>query len=88
MEPELAIQEFLEYVVVQLIQHPDQAGVSHEQVDGRHLYLIRLHPEDAGRVIGRSGKTIGAIRSLAIASAQKHGLRVDVELEDEEGKAE
>ena len=84
MEPELAIHEFLEYVVVQLIQHPEEAGVIHEKEGERHLYTIRLHPDDAGRVIGRNGKTISAIRSLAIASAQKHGIRVDVELEDDE----
>ncbi|MEM9283021.1 MAG: KH domain-containing protein [Verrucomicrobiota bacterium] len=82
MEAEIAIQEFLEYVVVQLIKHPEGASVIHEKLDERHVYRIRLHPEDAGRVIGKNGKTISAIRSLAIASAQRHGIRVDVELED------
>lgn len=85
MEAVLAIQEFLEYTVVQLITHPEEASVIHEQRDdGSHLYLIRLHPDDTGRVIGKGGKTIQAIRSLAIASAQKNDLRVDVELEDDE----
>lgn len=84
MEAELAIQEFLGYVVVQLIKHPEEASVVHEKDGERHLYKIRLHPDDAGRVIGRNGKTIGAIRSLAIASAQRHGIRIDVEIEDAE----
>ncbi|MEX2579590.1 MAG: KH domain-containing protein [Verrucomicrobiales bacterium] len=83
MEAELAIHEFLEYVVVQLIQHPQEASVLHEKQGERHLYRIRLHPDDAGRVIGRNGRTIGAIRSLAIASAQHHGIRADVELAEE-----
>ena len=83
MEAPLAIQEYLEYVVVQLIQHPEDAAVLHEQRGNRHVYRIRLHPEDTGRVIGRSGKTIGAIRSLAIAAAQKNHIKVDVELEAE-----
>ena len=56
----------------------------HEKDGERHLYRIRLHPDDAGRVIGKNGKTIGAIRSLAIASAQRHGISVDVELDDKE----
>lgn len=81
MEPVLAVQEFLEYVVAGLIQHPEEATVMHEESGGEHLYRIRLHPEDTGRVIGRNGKTIQAIRSLALASAEKHGLRVDVEVE-------
>jgi len=80
MEPQLAIQEFLEYVVVQLIKHPEAAGVAHHLEGERHCYTIRLHPDDAGRVIGKGGRTIGAIRSLAIASAQRHGIHVEVEL--------
>ncbi len=82
MEAALAIQEYLEYVVVQLINHPEEASVLHDEEESRHLFRIRLHPEDAGRVIGRNGRTINAIRSLAIASAQKNDIRVDVELEE------
>ena len=84
MEAEIAIQEYLEYVVAQLIKHPEDAGVLHEKNGNRHLYKIRLHPEDSGRVIGRGGKTIGAIRSLAIAAALKNEIKVDVELEDDD----
>ena len=84
MEAGLAIHEFLEYVVVQLIKHPDEASVLHEKSEeGEHLYRIRLHPDDAGRVIGKGGKTISAIRSLAIASAQLNGIRVEVELDED-----
>lgn len=82
MDPGLAIREYLEYVVARLITHPEAAGVSHEEKDGRHFFRIRLHPEDAGRVIGRNGRTITAIRSLAAASAEKHGLRIIVDLEE------
>ena len=84
MEAGLAIHEFLEYVVVQLIKHPEGASVLHDERDGRHFYRLRLHPEDAGRVIGKNGKTIGAIRSLALATAQHHGIRVEVELDEPE----
>ncbi len=83
MEAHLAIQEYLEYVVAQLIRHPDSAGVIHDKKGDRHVYRIRLHPEDTGRVIGRNGKTIGAIRSLALAAAHKNNLKVEIELEDD-----
>lgn len=81
MEPALAVQEFLEYVVAGLIQHPDEASVLRDEFEGTQIYRIRLHPEDTGRVIGRNGKTIQAIHSLALASAEKNGLRIDVEVE-------
>ncbi len=84
MEAAVAVQEYLEYVVAQLIKHPEDAGVLHGKKGSRHVYRIRLNPEDTGRVIGRSGKTIGAIRSLAIAAAQKNDLKIEVELEERE----
>lgn len=80
MEPSLAIHEFLEYVVNGLIQHPEEVQIEREERDGAHFFRIHLHPEDTGRVIGRNGKTISAIRSLVFASAQKHQLRADVEV--------
>ncbi len=80
MEPALAIQEFLDYVVRGLVTHPDEVAIEHGQRDGVHLYRIQLHAEDSGRVIGRSGKTICAIRSLVRASAEKHQIRADVEV--------
>lgn len=82
MEAPLAIQEFLEYVVAQLIQHPESAGVLHKGEGTRHEYRIRLHPDDVGRVIGKNGSTISAIRSLVSAAAMKNRLKVEVEIED------
>ena len=81
MEAALAIQEYIEYDVINLIDHPEDAGVSHAENDGRHEYRIRLHPDDAGKVIGRNGRTITAIRSLAFAAAQKNDLKIDIELD-------
>jgi predicted RNA-binding protein YlqC (UPF0109 family) len=90
MEAALAIQEFIEYVVIQLIDHPEDAAVIHEaDEDGgnHHEYWLRLNQEDVGRVIGRNGSTIAAIRSLAMAAAQKNDLRVAVEIEEDEEEA-
>lgn len=91
MEAALAIQEFIEYVVIQLIDHPEDAAVIHEaDEDGgsHHEYWLRLNQEDVGRVIGRNGSTIAAIRSLAMAAGQKNDLRVAVEIEEDEEEAE
>ena len=84
MEATLAIQEFLEYVVAQLIDHPESASVLHDIDGDRHEYLLRLHPDDVGRVIGRNGATISAIRNLALAAAIKNDLRISVEIEETE----
>lgn len=80
MEPTLAIQEFLEYVVGGLVEHPEEIEIERLDRSGVNHYRIQLHPDDTGRVIGKSGKTICAIRSLIQASAQKHQIQADVEV--------
>ncbi len=88
MEAPLAIQEFLEYVVAQRIDHPESASVLHDLRGNRHEYRIRLHPDDVGRVIGRGGGTISAIRNLAMAAAIKNELKISVEIEEQETGSE
>lgn len=82
MEAALAIQEFVEYVVLKLIDHPEDAAVVHEQNGGRHEFHIRLNQADIGRVIGRNGHTIESIRSLVGAAAERNGLNVGVEVDE------
>lgn len=50
--------------------------------DGAILVEIRVNEEDAGKVIGRQGRVIKAIRTLARAAASRSGVPVDVELID------
>lgn len=53
--------------------------------DGRIKVLARVSPEDVGRVIGKKGKTIDAIRTVMRAAGIKAGLRVDFDVEEIEG---
>jgi len=74
------MQEFLEYVVKGLVQHPDAVSVTPVQRDSMTIYELRLHSQDVGQVIGRQGATIKAIRSLLLAGSAKKGLRCSVEI--------
>ncbi len=78
MEPTIAIQEFLSFIMNGLVEHPDELSITRELEGSTHRFLIQLHPDDTGRIIGRGGKTIRAIRSLVNASAQKHQLHAEV----------
>jgi uncharacterized protein len=77
------MQSFLEYVVKGLVNHPDQVTVSPVERQGMTVYELRLHQEDVGRVIGRQGMTINAIRSLLLAGSAKQGLRCTLEIVEE-----
>ena len=74
------MQEFLEYVVKSLVQHPDVVSVTPVERAGATVYELRLDPSDVGKIIGRQGVTINAIRSLLLAGSAKKGLCCSVEI--------
>lgn len=82
MDAALAVQEFLEYVVTGLVTRPEEASIEREEVDGVHRYRICLPSEESGRIVGKGGKTVAAIRGLVAATAEKHGIRAVVEVEE------
>ena len=54
---------------------------------GATVYELRMDPSDVGKIIGRQGMTINAIRSLLLAGSAKKGLRCSVEIvEDKPAK--
>jgi len=74
------VQSFLEYVVKGLVAHPDAVTITPVEREGTTVYELRLHPQDVGRVIGRQGMTINAVRSLLLAGSAKQGLRCSLEI--------
>jgi hypothetical protein len=53
------------------------------QREGTTVFELRLHPQDVGKVIGRQGMTINAIRSLLLAGSAKKGMRCTLEIVEE-----
>ena len=78
------MQEFLEYVVKGLVQHPDAVSVTPVERAGATVYELRLEPSDVGKIIGRQGVTINAIRSLLLAGSAKKGIRCSVEIVEDQ----
>ena len=78
------MQEFVEYVVRGLVDHPDSVNVTEVDNDGTVVYELRVDPDDVAKGIGRRGVTINAIRSLLQAGAAKRGMRGGLEfIEDD-----
>ncbi|MEC4273882.1 KH domain-containing protein [Adlercreutzia sp. R25] len=70
-------------IVRPLVDEADELDITaSETEDGNIIVEIRVNPEDAGKVIGRQGRVIKAIRTLARAAASRSGKLVDVELID------
>lgn len=74
------MKEFVEYIVKNLVDHPDKV-VIHE-IQGTNTVILELTCDkgDIGKVIGKAGKTINAIRSLLMAVASRNGIRVNLEI--------
>jgi predicted RNA-binding protein YlqC (UPF0109 family) len=63
-----------------LVEQPDEVEVSGTETDSRVDLELRVAPEDMGKVIGRQGRTIRAIRTVVKAASVKLGKRVNVEV--------
>ena len=74
------MQEFLEYVVKGLVQKPESVTITPVERAGMTVYELRMDSSDVGKIIGRQGITINAIRSLLLAGSAKKGLRCAVEI--------
>ena len=76
------MRELLEYLARSLVDEPDEVEVSGTETDSRVDLELRVAPDDMGRVIGRQGRTIRAIRTVVKAASVKQGKRVSVEVPD------
>lgn len=76
------MRELIEHIVRALVDHPDEVRVT--EVDGEKtvIFELRCNPEDVGKVIGKSGKTVGAIRTLVSTAAARQGRRAMLEVVD------
>ncbi len=74
------MQAFLEYVIKGLVQNPDTVSITPVERDGMTVYEVRLDRQDIGKIIGRHGVTINAIRSLLLAGSARKGVRCSVEI--------
>jgi predicted RNA-binding protein YlqC (UPF0109 family) len=72
------LADALEHLVKGIVDNPDQVTVSERSPPRGDLLEVRVHPDDLGRVIGRSGRTAKALRTLVGALADGKRVRVDV----------
>jgi uncharacterized protein len=74
------MKEAVERVITTLVGEPDAVDVA-EVSDGKNVRLeVRVAEHDMGRIIGREGRTVKAIRSMLFVAGQKHGKRISLDL--------
>ncbi|HEY4502063.1 MAG TPA: KH domain-containing protein [Candidatus Paceibacterota bacterium] len=78
-------QEFLEFVIKGLVEHPEEVKITRVVDEMGVLLTLDLNAEDMGKVIGRSGNTAKAIRTLLRVVGMKHNARVNLKINEPAG---
>ena len=78
-------QQFLEYVVKALVDNPDDVKINRTVDEMGVLLTLSVNKDDMGKVIGRSGATAKAIRTVLRVVGMKNDARVNLKIEEPEG---
>jgi len=78
-------QEFLEYVIKAIVDHSEEVVVNRSVDEMGVLLTLKVHREDMGKVIGRSGNTAKAVRTLLRVVGMKYNARVNLKIEEPDG---
>jgi hypothetical protein len=78
-------QEFVEYVVKAIVEHPDKVSAKRSVDELGVLIELTVHPEDMGQIIGKEGKTAKSLRTLLRVLGAKNNARVNLKIIEPEG---
>ena len=78
-------QQFLEFVVKALVDNPDDVKINRTVDEMGVLLTLSVNKDDMGKVIGRSGATAKAIRTILRVVGMKNDARVNLKIEEPEG---
>lgn len=76
---------FLDFIVKGLVDHPESVKINRTVDEMGVLLSLDVHPDDMGKIIGRSGNTAKAIRILLRVVGMKNNARVNLKINEPEG---
>ena len=77
------MEDLLEFLARALVDHPDEVSVEgFDEDDGTIVLELRVADDDVGKVIGRNGRTVNALRAVVRAAAARDGRKVLVDVVD------
>ena len=77
------MKNLIEFILIHIVTHPEDVQVEEATDDGGTFYSITVHDEDVGRVIGKNGSIIHALRTICKIRAVKEGSRVRLTIANE-----
>ena len=73
-------ETLVRFLVTSLVEHADDVTIARKESGSTVTYEVSVHPDDVGKVIGRQGRIIKAIRTVVRAAASVNGDQVDVDV--------
>lgn len=77
------MKSLLEFLLLRIVEHPENLTIDEGEENGYLVYWLHLHEEDIGRVIGKNGKVIKALRKIAQVRAVIDNKHVRILLAEE-----
>lgn len=74
--------ELIKTIVKPLVDHPDDVTVSMDEHANKVIYILSVHQDDMGKVIGKQGRVAKAIRTVVYTAASKMDKKVFLEISD------
>jgi len=85
MSNNLSDQEFLNFLVKSIVDHPEDVLVDRRIDEMGILLTLKVNPADMGQIVGRQGSTAKALRSLLRVVGMKSNTRINLKIEEPEG---
>ncbi|MFH1188084.1 MAG: KH domain-containing protein [bacterium] len=85
MAEKFSDQEFVEYIIKQIVGHPEDVSTKRIVDERGVLITLDINPADMGYVIGRQGQTARAVRTLLKIVGAKNNARVNLKINEPEG---
>lgn len=76
------MKEFFDYLVKNLVDKPDDVDIQLVEGENGTLIEVRVSPEDVAKVVGRKGRIINSLRTIALTVGARIGKRVRLEIVD------
>ncbi len=76
----MALKDLAEYLVKALADHPEKAELEEREEDDTVLIELKISPDDIGKIIGKGGNTINAIRTVLQTAASSYKKRAKLEV--------
>ena len=78
-------RDFVEFIVKQIVEHPDQVEVIRTVDEMGVLIVLKVHQDDMGRIIGKAGQTAKSLRVLLRVIGSKNNARVNLKIVEPDG---